>query len=325
MTWPGAFTPGKNETLATRQAREELHQLLAERDRLIDPNRKGPKCALALVAAGFKRTGSTMQEGLVRHALRQLCLPIAATDYWEAPIHVNQAAAPSLAAFQKVMDRRHVWSDPNAVLLYKSHQFKQNLLGVCRQTIIFTSHRCVRDVVASGIAVGWTSARATPQSVVKFFTNSLAEYERWKLVGALDIGYEMATRSPAQTINFMRDFIALKLGMDTGMRCFAPPPNATKQVSYPTAESTKTRITTDPNYLSAVGVACGQMNLSTRLGWSCCVGDDDRPPELRPPLIATATAPFTLGKSADFQPTKSSRPRNTLRARSKASQGRSMT
>ena len=33
----------------------------------------------------------------------------------------------------------------------------------------------------------------------------------------------------------------------------------------------------------------------------------------------------TLGKSADFQPTKSSRPRNTLRARSKASQGRSMT
>ena len=33
----------------------------------------------------------------------------------------------------------------------------------------------------------------------------------------------------------------------------------------------------------------------------------------------------TLGKSADFQPTKSSRPRNTLRARSKGSQGRSMT
>ena len=33
----------------------------------------------------------------------------------------------------------------------------------------------------------------------------------------------------------------------------------------------------------------------------------------------------TLGKSADFQPAKSSRPRNTLRARSKASQGRSMT
>ena len=33
----------------------------------------------------------------------------------------------------------------------------------------------------------------------------------------------------------------------------------------------------------------------------------------------------TLGKSAGFQPTKSSRPRNTLRARSKASQGRSMT
>ena len=34
---------------------------------------------------------------------------------------------------------------------------------------------------------------------------------------------------------------------------------------------------------------------------------------------------YTLGKSADFQPTKSSWPRNTLRARSKASQGRSMT
>ena len=36
-------------------------------------------------------------------------------------------------------------------------------------------------------------------------------------------------------------------------------------------------------------------------------------------------SPPTLGKSADFQPTKSSRPRNTLRARSKGSQGRSMT
>ena len=34
---------------------------------------------------------------------------------------------------------------------------------------------------------------------------------------------------------------------------------------------------------------------------------------------------FTLGKPADFPPAKSSRPRNTLRARSKASQGRSMT
>ena len=41
--------------------------------------------------------------------------------------------------------------------------------------------------------------------------------------------------------------------------------------------------------------------------------------------VPTAGWKYTLGKSADFQPTKSSRPRNTLRARSKASQGRSMT
>ena len=53
-------------------------------------------------------------------------------------------------------------------------------------------------------------------------------------------------------------------------------------------------------------------------GWMEIVVDPPNGPSLD--LYCT-----TLGKSADFQPTKSSRPRNTLRARSKASQGRSMT
>ena len=44
-------------------------------------------------------------------------------------------------------------------------------------------------------------------------------------------------------------------------------------------------------------------------------------------LEATSPLPvgITLGKSADSQPAKSSQPRITLRARPKASQGRSMT
>ena len=47
---------------------------------------------------------------------------------------------------------------------------------------------------------------------------------------------------------------------------------------------------------------------------------------LWPPLTFYGSVVYdTLGKSADFPPAKSSRPRNTLRARSKASQGRSMT
>ena len=55
------------------------------------------------------------------------------------------------------------------------------------------------------------------------------------------------------------------------------------------------------------------------------VGGFDHLPEELPFSGRTGTRWYTLGKSADFQPTKSSRPRNTLRARSKASQGRSMT
>ena len=66
---------------------------------------------------------------------------------------------------------------------------------------------------------------------------------------------------------------------------------------------------------------------------NCVVYDPCRPilrlsvgkVELGVILGSRGTDGRTLGKSADFQPAKSSRPRNTLRARSKASQGRSMT
>ena len=73
---------------------------------------------------------------------------------------------------------------PESVVVYKSHEFRSDLLHFCKRHIVFTSHRCMEHMIGSMI-------RAWSPSILSTWTTILHDYDMWLRHGAIDMDYDV--------------------------------------------------------------------------------------------------------------------------------------
>lgn len=258
----------------------QLDRVRAARRQQLDDRRNGSRCALAVVAAGFPRTGSTLQVQFIRAALESICAPVTkyAGTYYDLARHVGMDAAGALAYYEReAQTQARLWRDPQAVMLYKSHEFNPELLSLCRQVIAFTSNRCLNDSLWSAFARGWV--QPTPESLESFIRSNMAHYTAWKSQGALDIEYAWMTEAPHRVFRLMTDFLALKRrrahGDSARRGCWhVKDARALTRslVSYPTPRGDGNSTASELAFGRALASACGRLKTELEhAGLSCCL------------------------------------------------------
>jgi hypothetical protein len=160
-------------------------------DRVVQrhPPASRSRCGLAVVIAGIVRSGSTLQQKLARDAVQRAGLhrggqrPPAVYWSWHAHVRMGDAKAKEWAA------QFNAWAaalTPQDAVVIKCHQWRPEIFGFCRRTVVLTTHRDVIDVAASAQRVGWAES---PQALRRLLAVSLRHHAQWAAVADVNARY----------------------------------------------------------------------------------------------------------------------------------------
>lgn len=115
-------------------------------------------------------------------ALRTLGIRVEHSGYWDYArhVHMNRTEADS---YYRMEHARMSALTSESVVVYKSHEFRLDLLHLCKRHIVFTSHRCMEHMVGSMI-------RAWSTGILSMWTTILHDYDMWLRHGAVDMDYD---------------------------------------------------------------------------------------------------------------------------------------
>lgn len=141
-------------------------------------------CGVVIILAGMPRSGSTWQEAMVLSALRTLGIRVEYSGYWDYARHVNMNRTEADSYYRTERAHASAWT-PESVVVYKSHEFRWDLLHLCKRHIVFTSHRCLEHMIGSMI-------RAWNPGILTMWKTILNDYDTWLRHGAIDMVYDTA-------------------------------------------------------------------------------------------------------------------------------------
>ena len=172
-------------------------------------------CGVMIIMAGMPRSGSTWQYEMVKSVLKTLKISIH-HGYWDYARHIRMNNSDSRSYYRNEYKK---WStlDNKSVLLYKTHEYKPELLSVCKKNIIFTSHRCLEDELGSMYTswhIGMKSLNITYQLV--------KEYDMWRKHYTFDIDYDVAKTQPERTIRLIGEWLMFNMNLSVGYLRFKP-------------------------------------------------------------------------------------------------------
>lgn len=189
---------------------------------LVEPAVTTINCDIAIVCAGFRRSGSTLQQKLVLLALDHLNIT-RVTLYWNYHLHLLQRRLdfPNLAGaygsheefisklghFRKYQDRLINGVGGNTAVVIKSHQFDDRIMGMCKRQVVFAIRRrneanAVKSILATGDA---ESAGELPLDRWR------RDYECWIQAGATEVLYEDVEDHPEWHVLQLSAAIASRL------------------------------------------------------------------------------------------------------------------
>lgn len=183
------------------------------------------ECDVVLIAAGFPRSGSTMQATLLAEGGRAVGARVIESSWqlhlqeWslqnrsaltEEEISNRLTRLMALKATIKDHGEDKAWRP--TVLVMKSHQFDPKLLNVCRHQLVYTSHRGLVRVVASFNKLGWVNGL---QSSLAALDANYVNYACWRHESdAQDWGYEDMMAAPVEKVREVAAALTNILGLD---------------------------------------------------------------------------------------------------------------
>lgn len=158
------------------------------------------KCSLALVAAGFPRSGSTLQMALLEAAGSMIVDKSMITTHWNAHLHDPRCRPGNIELKDNLVYCNELQSTYAAqiiklknfaapsIILVKPHEFDTQILKLCQKRIILTTHRNLLDVAESAYMLKWIGSL---DGLFQLLDASIRDHECWKMAGAVDIPYEL--------------------------------------------------------------------------------------------------------------------------------------
>lgn len=192
---------------------------------LFEPVPTTRRCDLAIIAAGFHRSGSTLQVRLIEIAARHLDMDVT-SFYWNYHLHLlmlegdirRKMASTAAHAFLDELKnakafQAHIINSLNVrnrtrriAVVIKSHQFDDNIIQMCERQLVVTIRRQRKDVAKSVVAAGFAST--ADQFPWDFWTEN---YNCWKAHGAIEFAYEDVAKLPRWHVLTLAGFMATKL------------------------------------------------------------------------------------------------------------------
>ena len=199
------------------------------------------ECGLVVVEAGAPRTGSTQQFRLVHVALQELGLGNKVSDagYWDWANHekLDAAAARAHNDALEVRPRSRqgcvraatdaLRSAPRrstrpqkkmaewtreTVVLYKSHEYKPELLTLCDKAVVLLTHAsCVERTVRSVVAAKFIEPNR--DAVIGHLHIAFDDLFAWKQHASLDQGLDDLLSDPVRALASVYHILASKLGV----------------------------------------------------------------------------------------------------------------
>ena len=122
----------------------------------VGPFATNPQCRLAIIMAGVPRGGSTAQLRWLRTALHTLGVTEAHHSYWNFHWHDPTAHFPNgTRAYVAALNATVASFGNDDVVLFKTHEYDPRLWSMCRQQVVFTTHRNPVDMMRSANRAGW--------------------------------------------------------------------------------------------------------------------------------------------------------------------------
>ena len=200
--------------------------------------RLAARCGTMIVAAGMPRSGSTWQYAMALAALEDLGVQPEHTGYWDYAAHARMTPEAADAYYAR---EYAAWSNlsADAVLLYKTHEYKPMMLSLCERNIVLTQHRCIEDMMASANASWHLGSR----QMLALLQDWAADYDSWRQHEVLDVNYDLLKVCPEDAATLIGTYIALGLGLSP------------KRAFEPTTREANPHLPSSPSALTADAVA----------------------------------------------------------------------
>jgi len=166
------------------------------------------KCNM-IIAAGMPRTGSTWVYTMINAIILAYGKKIAFNSYWKAPERLKYSPERTQSFYKR---ENAAWAKYGLddFFIYKSHEFKPELVNRCENTLIFTSSRYIDKIALSKLNAGWLT---DPLAAILGTQQDMVTFHKWKAHGAIVYNYDTAIINKTETLLSLEQNIANKFGI----------------------------------------------------------------------------------------------------------------